>query len=480
MVLDATQPATADERDFFVDVIAPFGHDDIFWVFNKINNVEPRQRAAVEAHARNVLSAYIKYDHRIFFVDAKGALDARVEGDEDALLDSNLPLVERNLQGFLARQRGRSKVMVPTHQLQRSVRDVGAAVAGERELLDATVDDLREAYLRNQAPLDRLRGRVGLISRNLDHELDRTLKSVAALAEEFLSELTARIPTLMSEAELSRPDDFINPVKVTKEAKLIQRDLSNGVTTALTNECTKWVSTTLVKHVTGELQKVQKDLREDVADFEQELHEIRVDLSPVGKSLPKLPADARSESTGMLRPLPSAQFVGYQFAMGAVGGAVLGGMGAFGMGILTAVLGLGGGIILPAALIAVAVGMAAGVAPQRKELGNWLRPRLAKAIAEQWTAQAERIQKQVVVDTKKLLDQLRAEFKSDLTGQVALVEEQATAALAEMNRGQDEVDARKRQLDLLATELDEIERDVDRLIDHVDQLDSGVPAMSGA
>ena len=147
-VLDATQPFTNNEHAFLELFVRPLGHEDAFFVFNKINVVDEEERDQVEIYCRRKLEPFVKYDQRIFFVDAKGALAARLAGDQDRLDRSNLPPVERSLNHFLTTQRGRLKVLVPARELQLAIRQTRAGIDQQRELLGRDLDDLLERYAR--------------------------------------------------------------------------------------------------------------------------------------------------------------------------------------------------------------------------------------------------------------------------------------------------------------------------------------------
>lgn len=112
-VLNATQPLSEDERDFIKSYFEPGRVNNVFFVVNRINLIEEEDVDEIKQFVKKFLRNYFinqrgdfdeqLYNRRVFFVNAKGALDARMNLADDAVLDSSgVPELEQELERYLA------------------------------------------------------------------------------------------------------------------------------------------------------------------------------------------------------------------------------------------------------------------------------------------------------------------------------------------------------------------------------------------
>lgn len=112
-VLNATQIISEDERDFIENYFEPGRVNNVFFVVNRINLVEEEEINDIKQFVKSFLENYFidrrgefdeqLYNRRVFFVNAKGALDARMNLADDAVLDSSgVPELEQELERYVA------------------------------------------------------------------------------------------------------------------------------------------------------------------------------------------------------------------------------------------------------------------------------------------------------------------------------------------------------------------------------------------
>ncbi len=113
LVLNATRILTREERVFIEDVLGTGRLPHVFFVVNRIDQIDQRDAEVLRQWLRDQLRAHFLdpdgvfdedlYNRRVFFTNAKLGLEARVKvpPDEQMLEQSGIPAFERELEIFL-------------------------------------------------------------------------------------------------------------------------------------------------------------------------------------------------------------------------------------------------------------------------------------------------------------------------------------------------------------------------------------------
>ncbi len=474
MILDATAAATRTELAFFETRVKPLGHEDAFWVVNKINLAEEDRDRVVRAVNKR-LAPLVKSDRRIFFIDAKGALTARVNGDRQALLATGLPDVEIALEDFLTTQRGRVKVYVPVRQLQQSVGEVRDAIREEERMLSIEVQALSDAYHDNQIPLAKLQKLSKLLAGNLRQKYKDLLSELDRFADRYLDGLTERIPKLMDGFV---PDAHVSLFHPKESRDAIADSCILELQLRIQADVTKWQQGELQTFLKTRLDRIQTETWTEIREFEQTLQSVKMSLLGAEASL----TDAAGTPT-LKSVVPTG--VGRDFALYSAGtafsGAFVGGIsalfgGAFAAGILGAI---GLGVIAP--VVIAAIGLAAVVMALKDEspkakLVEIVANHVVVKAAEQIGEQVPKLRQQFVAGVAARLEKTAAEFESSLDVQVAALRESVEKALEAKAQGEKKVAERKLRIDEMLAELGSIDGEIDRIIAWLVRPDDGAPA----
>lgn len=481
MVLDAQQAAGRSELEFFTEFVRPLGHEDVFWVVNKINLVgDDRQRVIDKTH--RVLAPYISHEDRVFFVNALGALQAKESHDAAGLPASGMPELEENLQQFLTLQRGRAKVLVPVRQVQQSIREVREAIRTGEQLLGEAIETLSARAYDAERPLGAMEKTVKYLSEGLERKTADLVRTVGLLTERHVTELIERVPQIVDgltpESRLS-----LNPRLIRSSAGALGEELAHGARNAIQHDLVTWRTVDVANLVRDQLTAIQHEIRDDVRDFEQSLKDVRLNL------MASSPAEVDADSLDVA--LESSSVQGYGAGAGtdlalvgagkALTTAFAGGAGAFAGFVAVSVLGLSA--IAPFVIIGAAVWAAWNVASDgdpRRSLEGKIRRRLAAGLKTSLTDNKEAIVAQTVVDIEALLTTITQEFRSLLTSKVESLREEVQGALAAKRTGEEEVRSRRAQIKGQLTELDAINRSLDAIVDRVIALDEEFRASSDA
>jgi GTPase SAR1 family protein len=138
-LLSVEQPASQAELDFLKDVRRYSGK--IFFLLNKIDILSESEIGESLDFAAGVLRETLMTDVRVYPISAKKALEAKMEGAEEGLSRSLLPVFTEVLEGFLLNEKGKVLLLSVTGHLLR----LASQMQLERELeLKSVAMPLRE------------------------------------------------------------------------------------------------------------------------------------------------------------------------------------------------------------------------------------------------------------------------------------------------------------------------------------------------
>lgn len=159
-LLSVEQPVSQAELDFLKDVKRYSGK--IFFLLNKIDILSESEIGESLEFAANVLREWLETDVRVYPVSAKRALDAKMEGTQEELMQSRLPFFTEVLERFLLNEKGRVLLLSVTGHLMR----LSSQMQLEREL------ELKSVAM----PLQELEGKIALFEsrkKEMAQEKDR-------------------------------------------------------------------------------------------------------------------------------------------------------------------------------------------------------------------------------------------------------------------------------------------------------------------
>jgi hypothetical protein len=248
-VLSATRILSEDERRYIDTYL---GHDpsSVFFVVNRINQVDEQAVDEIKAWVQRTLGGRFheadgtvdedQYRRRVFFVNARGALDARtrMEGQErdEALAESGVPALEQELERFLASDEklnaalatdvlaaqqaaatARERVELALQSLDQPLADLEAEQQATTEVLaelqreQARIPDVVAQYAET------IKRKVYASLRDYVEEMQRTWPQDAGIGHGFTREATPRIVSL---DEVSPTDMLASAVDVAARQRI--------------------------------------------------------------------------------------------------------------------------------------------------------------------------------------------------------------------------------------------------------------------
>ncbi|CAM5579538.1 dynamin family protein [Streptomyces griseomycini] len=460
-VLDCTQPMGINERDFLVDRLLPLGQEDMFFVYNRINLVpeEERDRVIEVATARVTrISAdgrplRVKPE-RIFFLDAKGALDGCTAADPQAVAVSGLPEFDRALRTFLAQERGRAKLLGPARELRYKVQDARRMVADRQAMYHQSLEELEANYEAAQPQLELLEQQRRTIAGSLAMQITAIEQDVEAAARSLFATLAEECPQFTLQAELEHKLGA-NPLTHKQQVEAVVEELAEVVDQWIKDRAFTWTQDTLAPLLEESTAKLHEGVSTDLEHFLDTAHKVMDTVSgnrklsmDDGAGPPLERVLAGLGGTVLLDPGLGA--IGARFGAGEMVRAVFPQLAVLVIGLM---VGLG-----PLGIMAALTATALLLFPGRLErMTNKVREKVGEEIADGIRSQAPDTAREIACGVGERLRALADAVDTGLEARAASVRQQIEAALHDKRVGQKTIDEQQKLMLRLAQTLNEIE-----------------------
>ena len=461
LLLSAEQFLAENEQRFIELNLQPMGYDNVFYVTNKINRIEPDERDGVIAWARKRAKPFLDgRDDRLFFVNAKGALDARRTGNHLAWAESAVGDVELYLERFLVESRGRAKVLGPARELRSAMSQIRRTIIERESLLAVDVEELRKRYADAQEPLARLERRRDEIVRSIEAYNAETRQEVVQAVRRQLERIADTAPGKAAEIETTSKLS-LNPLKASEARQAFSQELGQALSHQLRTDFAEWLAGDFQKLLLHRAENLEEQLGTELADFERRIDQVRFDLGALG-SVDTGPSPSGGQRiaaavAGFLLVDVTAAYTGSMYGLKEMAKSAVPRVAIIITGVALAfnpfaIIGL----VLGAAVIDTLLKKGAADKNMRSAAGEQARDELRSRAGDD----AEAV-------TAQLDDQLATTHEAvvaALTNEVESVRSQVRAVLAEKEQGEQTVQQSRRQLQQFSADLDLLNEQLDDLI----------------
>jgi ribosome biogenesis GTPase A/archaellum component FlaC len=273
------QAAMSRSEQLFLDVhVKARGHEDVFYVGNKINLVDEEEQDDVRREIRKRLTPYVSRPDRVYFVNARNALNGRSKGKPELVADSGMPELEGALEEFLTRERGRAKILSPARELKYLLTESREQIDRKQALLAQSVEDLRATYERVQAPLGRLETNRRIIVAQMETHLRETRAEVTDATRRFMNRVIADVPGW---AQAYDPSSGIgaNPFTAKEKMEAAVREITDHLSGRVQVAFAEWQEQQLRPLITRRVDDLERSIDDDVKQFVTRIDEIRASLT---------------------------------------------------------------------------------------------------------------------------------------------------------------------------------------------------------
>ncbi|MEA5601025.1 dynamin family protein [Nostoc sp. UHCC 0252] len=465
-VLSCEALASKSEIDVIENTLQPAGHQDIFFICNRFNMIEDEEKDSIKQHGISKLAPKTKRGaERVFFIDARGALGGRLKGDIEQVENSGLALVERELEKFLANEKGNIKILRPAAELQRAIYEARTVIPQREVMLRTDVKTLEARYEAAQEPLRHLQIKREQIVQRISNFLEDIKQTISAEGSSFYRRLADKIVS-----EWVKNLEIKAPIVLTKSQieKLI-KEVSDHLSQKMENELLDWQNQVLQPLVSSRLERLTQEIDERANEFVNQLDSLKIQV--VGSIVSIDDLNIKKVSV-------------IERVLAAGGGFLLGAnIGLAGVGAVFGYQEMAKAIIPQLALSLAAIALAAanplvifgamagGGLIQglltAKSTSNKIKEEAAKrfaaSIRDSAPERGDKIAEAVVIK----LTEIKNSINQGLGQEIQKFREQVDSILEEKQQGQASVDAIISELQVLSRELDAIDRELDTLVARV-------------
>ncbi len=429
----ALAPFGQGEETFVKRYIAKVGRRYCFFLCNRFDQLNSdRERESVRRRLETKLGRYTDLEPGVFCLSAYQALEGRTRGNPSLLQSSGIEELEEALHRFLARDRGKVKLLEPLGGLKALIDEIfsNRTIDEQLENLDVSLAELEVAHREQEPKIEHARSRLKFLLSEI--ELGRKLlaQNLQDRAEGILHELIEELPSWLEDMEFESELSLL-----WWERQEAIETFANEVETKLREKFEEGFSERAQSVMAPELElgmiKIQTNAQTALKNLEEDLGKIRP-LKAGGAELPETGEGAtQAEDSGVF-----LEFLGT--AVLAAGGTVAALASAW--------------IVLPALAVAGLLGFGLRLDHLRDrtqgEVVKGLQKRykngsreVANAVASHMLRPLEGFQKQVGEAVERRIDALESGLQSSLETK---------------RKGENEVQAKRIRLQQLAREMSEI------------------------
>lgn len=472
LVLSCEQLFSKSEQEVVDNKLRLMGHEDIFFVCNRINLIRRNEVDRVKDSAIRKLSPRTRLGaERIFFINALGALDGKLDHDNEALQESGVPQLEIALQKFLTNERGRVKILRPAQELRNAINEVRKTIPEQIAMLKTDISELEKRYAAAQEPLKILEEKRRSIVQKLANSIEDTKDQVSYKTKDFCRDLVPKIKTIAQEYQLQTEIKLLfQDPRPSIEAAV--KEITSYLESQLEKEFSNWQSSELEPLLARRMDNIKTSLDSEAKDFIDGIDNLRLELS--GVSIAKVQV---SKGDVGVRDVSAVERI-----FSAAGGFLIGGLGAAAIGatfgyqemlrslIPQLIIGIMGYILLGVNPITL-IPMLIAALIQGKLMEGGLTNRIKEEVSNKFSGQlnqstvdiVDKVGKGVSAEMNKVKNLVNKGLESEIEN----IRQQVKNVLADKEKGQVEVDKKLKQLDDLTQYVNKIDQELYDLISQV-------------
>lgn len=279
-VLSCHALASQTELQVISDSIIASGHEDIFFVCNRFDEVRERERDRLKDYAQKRLGEKTSLENGIHFLSALNALDAKLDNNPDALKESGFQDLEQHLVSFLVNDRGRIKIARPAAALKRQInRAVCEIIPMQQNMLSADLAELKKRYDSEKPKLDDAEKRRLLIKEKIARKTSRVKDETRRDIMRYMKELAREIPEMVQSYETEAQVTFLSLENTKTQCENLMRELLQKLEDDITTRQNQWVNTELLPDIKNKLQDIFENTTADLEAFLETIDSVKNNLA---------------------------------------------------------------------------------------------------------------------------------------------------------------------------------------------------------
>lgn len=461
-VLSCSALASQSELSVISDSIIASGHEEIFFVCNRFDEIRDKDKARIMDYAKKRLGDKTTLDNGIHFLSALNALDAKIDGNETALEQSGFPDLEKNLVSFLVNDRGRLKLLRPASALKRQIRTlIRETIPMQRGMLAANLNDLQKRFEDERPKIEDAERRRALIREKVSAKCIRIKDYVRREVNSFITSTAREIPDMIKGYQTESKITFLSLDNTKKQCAEVTKELLSKLEEDIASRQREWVQTTLQPEIQNRMQDMYENTSVDLEQFLSSLDSIKSALSAtdVNDDQRDVPAWERIAAAGVGLVLLSEGSV-IQAGQDGFKGLLKSILPQLGVAIAMGILGLTNPWIFIPVLLGTG-GISAFLSNSKLE--EMLRVKLGEKVKESLISSAGDNAEKAAAELSKKLDAIVEQIDSGLKHEIELLQANVQKILQVKKEGEDTVKARE---NLLSSQ----QKKAESLVDSIEEL----------
>lgn len=290
-VLNATRILSEDEKKFIETRLGKGRMNQVFFVVNRVNQIESNDLPDVKNWVQSVLKPHFLdengqfdeayYGRRVFFVNALGALEARIAEptDEDKLEESGVPALERELEQFLtSKDKVTATFETTVHFLSNVVDEAHKRITQQKASLDAPLAELEKRQHEAEKKLTVLEGKKDDIERTILLFRDVIKQRLYSSLRDFINSMQE---TWGQDAQNHiKLDEVMSILDVLQS--MVSKDVENKIAAALEVQVKRYLQAKLGEWSEGMPGIIGDDVARMMAEIEVQVEDFQMKLDEIG------------------------------------------------------------------------------------------------------------------------------------------------------------------------------------------------------
>lgn len=427
--------ASASEINVIDHNVRGAGHDFIFFICNRFDEIRGRDKERVVERGKRLLGSRTEFgENGVFFISAINALDGRLDNKPDQLESSGILPLEEKLFDFLAKDRAKVKLLQPTRGVVRVIQEISDEIIPSRKnSLLLSKEELEKRYEKVEPQLREMEKRRDVIIKTMTEHRNDLGDRVKQTVSARMVELADSLPDWANEVEVGGTIG-INPLKMKQRAEEIAYEVGEKLKQRIVQEQDAWQKEVLLPLVQRYTTEMTTLLSGQIEEFYIGLDQIKVQMFGENSR------EQQEAISGMER------FVAAMggFIIGGAGAALVGGTLGFkemlkslGPQIALVIGLLTIGVTNPITIIPVLIG--AGILQlvlKANTVGDKIKTKIVEGIKTDIKTKKLENAESIAKEMMKKVQPLEDAASKVLGNEIKVIKEQVDAALQDLNAGE--------------------------------------------
>jgi GTPase SAR1 family protein len=203
--------ASQSELNVIDNNLKSMGYEEIFIICNRFDLIRAEEREAIKRYGLSKLAPLTKRkDEGVFFISALEALEGRQHGDNERVNKSGILQLEKELQEFLTKGRGRLKILQSARKLQLAISEAREIIPQRQAMLQTDFKTLEARYDAAQEPLSNLETKHRQLVERASNFCEDMRESVRKKTRTFYKSLPSKVEECLKNYEPKSSVKFLS------------------------------------------------------------------------------------------------------------------------------------------------------------------------------------------------------------------------------------------------------------------------------